>query len=275
MIKIKIIVFSLCLSASAVIIAPCFAQSDTSFRLIKKIKGKFSYLNVDNLDNIYVITQTNQLKKINANGDSLAIFNDVKRFGNPSYIDVSNPLKVLLYYNKFSTTVVLDRFFNVRNTINFRKQNIFLATSIAASYDNNIWIFDEQNYILKKVDENAKTLVETVDWRTFFDTVPSPIKIMDRNNFVYLYDTAKGFYIFDYYGAFKTKLSFLHWQFVEISGDYLYGFNQHKLYSYNIVTTEQKEYALPSFIKDYQFIEVMNGKLYLLKENGVEIYQPK
>jgi len=275
MIKIKIIVFSLCLSASAVIIAPCFAQSDTSFRLIKKIKGKFSYLNVDNLDNIYVITQTNQLKKINANGDSLAIFNDVKRFGNPSYIDVSNPLKVLLYYNKFSTTVVLDRFFNVRNTINFRKQNIFLATGIAASYDNNIWIFDEQNYILKKVDENGKTLVETADWRTFFDTVPSPIKIMDRNSFVYLYDTAKGFYIFDYYGAFKTKLSFLHWQFVEISGDYLYGFNQHKLYSYNIVTTEQKEYALPSFIKDYQFIEVMNGKLYLLKENGVEIYQLK
>ena len=275
MIKIKIIVFSLCLSASAVIIAPCFAQSDTSFRLIKKIKGKFSYLNVDNLDNIYVITQTNQLKKINANGDSLAIFNDVKRFGNPSYIDVSNPLKVLLYYNKFSTTVVLDRFFNVRNTINFRKQNIFLASSIAASYDNNIWIFDEQNYILKKVDENGKTLVETVDWRTFFDTVPSPKKIMDRNNFVYLYDTAKGFYIFDYYGAFKTKLSFLHWQFVEISGDYLFGFNQHKLHSYNILTTEQKEYALPSFIKDYQFIEVMNGKLYLLKENGVEIYQLK
>ena len=98
---------------------------------------------------------------------------------------------------------------------------------------------------------------------------------MDRNNFVYLYDTAKGFYIFDYYGAFKTKLSFLYWQFVEISGDYLYVFNQHKLYSYNILTTEQKEYALPSFIKDYQFIEVMNGKLYLLKENGVEIYQLK
>ena len=47
------------------------------------------------------------------------------------------------------------------------------------------------------------------------------------------------------------------------------------MYSYNILTTEQKEYALPSFIKDYQFIEVMNGKLYLLKENGVEIYQLK
>ena len=128
---------------------------------------------------------------------------------------------------------------------------------------------------LKKVDENGITLVESVDWRTFFDTVPSPIKIMDRNNFVYLYDSAKGFYIFDYYGAFKTRLPFLHWQFVEISGNYLYGFNQHKLYSYNIVTTEQKEYALPSFITDYQFIEVMNGKLYLLKENGVEIYHLK
>jgi hypothetical protein len=253
----------------------CVAQSDSSFTLIKKIKGNYSYLNVDNLDNIYLITSTNQLKKVNVNGDSLAIFNDVKRFGNPTYIDVTNPLKVLLYYKKFSTTVVLDRFFNVRNTINFRKQNIFLVNNIATSYDNNIWLFDEQNYLLKKVDENGKALAESVDWRTFFDTVPSPTKIMDRNNFVYLYDTAKGFYVFDYYGAFKTKLPFLHWQFVEISGDFLYGFNQNKLYSYNLKTTEQKEYPLPAFINKYKFIEVMNGKLYLLKENAIEIYQLK
>ncbi len=273
--KIKIILFSLYLSASAVVSFPCLAQTDSSFTLIKKIEGNYSYVNVDNLDNIYLITHTNQLKKVNTNGDSLAIFNDVKRFGNPSYIDVTNPLKVLLYYNKFSTTVVLDRFFNVRNTINFRKQNIFLVNNIATSYDNNIWLFDEQNYLLKKVDENGKTLVETVDWRTFFDTVPAPTKIMDRNNFVYLYDTAKGFYIFDYYGAFKTKLPFLQWQFVEISGDYLYGFKHNKLYSYNLKTTEQKEYPLPAFIKNYQFIEVMNGKLYLLKQDGVEIYQLK
>ena len=55
----------------------------------------------------------------------LAVFNDVKKYGNPTYIDVTNPLKILLYYKNYSTVVVLDRLLNTRNTINFRKQNIF------------------------------------------------------------------------------------------------------------------------------------------------------
>jgi hypothetical protein len=85
-----------------------YAQSDSGFQFIKTIDGNISYFNVDNLDNIYFIVN-NQLKKINANGDSVAVFNDVKKFGNPSYIDVTNPLKALLYYKNYSTVVVLDR----------------------------------------------------------------------------------------------------------------------------------------------------------------------
>lgn len=249
------------------------AQNGSLFKLIKTIPGNYSYLNVDNLDNVYVITETNQLKKIYANGDSASVFNDVKQFGNPTYIDVSNPLKILLYYNKFTTTVVLDRFLNTRNTLNFRKQNIFLVNAIGTSYDNNIWLFDEQNFSLKKINDNGIAVQESVDWRLLFDTMPSPVKLMDRNNFVYLYDTAKGFYVFDYYGSFKNKLPFLHWQFVEISGDNVYGFNQNKLYSYNLKTTELKEFTLPEFINNYTSIEIMNGKLYLLRSDGVEIYQ--
>jgi hypothetical protein len=126
------------------------------------------------LDNIYLLTTGNQLKKINNNGDSAGIFNDVKRYGNPSSIDVNNPLKILLYYKNYSTVVVLDRFLNMRNTINFRKQNIFTVNAISTSYDNNIWLFDEQNLKLKKIDDEGKVLQETIDWRNLFDTVPSP-----------------------------------------------------------------------------------------------------
>ncbi|MBL0145818.1 MAG: hypothetical protein IPP48_08710 [Chitinophagaceae bacterium] len=273
--KYKYIIFSLCFSVFAVITTSCIAQTDSSFTLLKTISGNFSYLNVDNLDNIYLITESNQLKKTNINGDSLAIFNDVKRFGNPSYIDVSNPLKILLYYSKFSTTVILDRFLNIRNTINFRKQNIFLVNAVATSYDNNIWLFDEQNYSLKKISETGLTQQESSDWRTFFDTMPSPTQILDRNNFVYLYDSLKGFYVFDYYGSFKNKLPFTNWQFTEISGDYLYGFAQNKMYSYHLKTLELKEYVLPNFFTNYSSVKAMNGKVYLLKPDCVEVYEVK
>lgn len=264
-----LILFILCFFGSVT----THAQSDSSFRLIKSIKGDISYFNVDNLDNIYLIINGNQLKKLNAYGDSVAVYNDVKRFGNPSSIDVTNPLKTLLYYKNYSTVVVLDRLLTVRNNINFRKQNIFYVNNVALSYDNYIWIFDEEDYKLKKIDEEGKVLLSTIDWRNLFDTVPAVARIIDRNNFVYLYDPEKGFYIFDYYGSFKNRLVFLKWSNVEVSGKIIYGFYDNKLYSYELNSLELKEYKLPVFLGDYISIKAMNRKLYLLKEDRIDIYE--
>ena len=66
------------------------AQTDSAFQFVKIIKGDIVSFTVDNLDNIYLLSSTNQVKKLNANGDSVAIFNDVKKFGQASLIDVSN-----------------------------------------------------------------------------------------------------------------------------------------------------------------------------------------
>ncbi len=265
--------FFLCLSAALAIPLKMNAQRDSAFQFIKSIKGNFSYFNIDNLDFIYLVTDNNQLKKISAAGDSVAVFNDVKKYGNPSSIDVTNPLKTLLYYKNYLTVVVLDRLLTIRNSINFRKQNIFFVNSITLSYDNNIWLFDEENYKLKKIDEDGRLLQETADWRLLFDTVPSPTRIIDKNNFIYLYDPEKGFYIFDYYGSFKNRLTFLNWTNVEVNGNTVYGFGNNTLYSYELKSLTIKEYKLPAFFGNFMGIKAMNGKVYLLNEKGIDIYQ--
>ncbi|MDB5202012.1 MAG: hypothetical protein JWQ27_1421 [Ferruginibacter sp.] len=277
----NIIIYLLCLSAVS-----GFAQTrpildtlpeipslkDSGFRYYRRIPGNFSSVSIDVLDNIYLITAGNQLKKLNANGDSIAAFSEVKKYGNPSLIDVSNPLKVLVYYKNFSTVVALDRLLSLRNTINFRKQNIFTVKTLANSYDNNIWLFDEQDLKLKKISEEGKLLQESTDWRLLFDTVPSPSQIIDSDNFVYLYDEAKGFYIFDYYGSFKNLLPFLHWEHVAVSGNKLYGIFNNNLYSYELKSLRLRNYPLPAFFGEYTDIKAMNGKVYLLKKDGLEIY---
>jgi hypothetical protein len=247
-------------------------KADSNFKQLRFIPGSFSSVDVDVLDNIYLMTAGNQLKKINANGDSTGIFNDVKKYGNPSYIDVSNPLKVLVFYKGFSTVVMLDRFLTYRNSINFRKENIFRVKAISTAYDNNVWIFDEQDQKLKKIDDAGKVLSETSDWRQLFDEVPQPSQITDQDNLVYLYDEKKGFYIFDYYGSFKNNLPFLNWQHTTVASGKLLGFVKDTLFSYELNSLTLKSYRLPSFFKDYIDIKAMNGNVYLLKKDGVEIY---
>jgi hypothetical protein len=247
-------------------------KSDSSFKYTNFIAGNYTYLDVDVLDNIYLITNNNQLKKIKPNGDSAGVFNDVKKYGNPTLLDVSNPLKILLYYKNYATVVILDRFLTYRNNINFRNKNIFKVKSLATSYDNNIWVFDEQDFKLKKIDDEGKVLNETNDWRQLFDTVPSPTQIIDKNNFVYMYDENKGFFIFDYYGSYKNNLAFTNWKHVTVANNKLMGFAGDTLYSYEINSFNLKSYKLPVFFKNYIDIKAMNGKVYLLKKNGVEIY---
>ena len=246
---------------------------DSIFRYERSIPGDFIYLNVDVLDNIYLITSGNRLKKLNSKGDSVAVFNDVKKYGNPTLIDVNNPLKILVYYKNYSSVVVLDRFLTQRNSINFRKQGIFSVNAISTSYDNNIWLFDEQDNKLKKIDETGKMLLESPDLRQLLDTIPSPQYIIDSRNQVFVYDVFKGFYIFDYYGAFKTRLPFTNWSDIAISGNKLLGFSNNMLYSYELQSLNLKTYNLPSFIRDYISIKAVNGKLYLLKKNALEIYR--
>ncbi len=270
------LLLSLCSCAQIPINADTVAlpniTADSIFKYVKTIPGSFTCLDVDVLDNLYLITDKNQLKKFRANGDSLAVFNDVKKFGNPTMLDVSNPLKVLVYYKNFSTIVILDRFLAVRNTINLRNQNIFKVKTLATSYDNNIWIFDEQNVALKKINDNGALINETLDWRQLFDTVPSPTQIIDRNNFVYLYDESKGFYIFDYYGSFKNNLPFLNWKYVAVNGNKLMGFVDDVFYTYEINSYNLKNYKLPLFFNNTLDIRIMNSKIYLLKKEGVEVY---
>ena len=187
-------------------------------------------------------------------------------------MEAQNPWKTILYYKNFSTIVLLDKYLNVLTSINLRKQNIFHVKAVTASYDNNIWLFDEQDSKLKKIDDAGKILSETVDLRLLFDSVPSPEQIIDKSGFVYLYDPAKGMYVFDYYGAFKNKLTFLHWKDFTVIGKNIYGYDDRNFYSYSINSLDLKQYALPLVFKNYTSLKVGGNKLYLLKNNYLEIY---
>jgi hypothetical protein len=248
------------------------AQTDTSFQFVKTIRGDIVSFTVDNLDNIYLLSSTNQVKKLNANGDSVAIFNDVKKFGQVTLIDVSNPLKVLLYYQDFATIVILDRFLNVRNSIDLRRQNILQVRAIGQSYDNKIWVYDELENKLKKIDEDGALLLETPDFRQLFDQAPMPQKIFDQDQYVYLYDSAQAVFVFDYYGTLKNKILISRWQNFKVAGKYIFGSGANTLYRYDIKTFRVDEWKLPEEIFRASAFNFSATRLYALRKDSIEIF---
>lgn len=251
------------------------AQKDSTYLRVGVIRGDIVDFTVDNLDYVYLLTGTDQLKKYNAAGDSVAVFNNVKKYGKVSLIDASNPLKVLLYYKDFSTIVILDRLLSVRNTIDLRKQGIFQVNAVAQSYDNNVWVFDEGDSKLKKINDEGKLLQETPDFRQLFSQAPKAKIICDQDGFVYLYDPALSVFVFDYYGAIKNKILITDWADFKVVGKFIFGINNDTLHRYNINTYIADHEKLPAIFNHSLKVNFTMSRLYALKPDGLHIYSLK
>ena len=247
-------------------------QSNDSFRLIKTFQAEATDFSVDHLGNVYLLLINGRLKKVSNTGDSIAVFNEVRRYGKVHAIDVSNPLKVLLYYKEFGTIIVLDRFLNIRTTIDLRKLGMFQVSMIAQSYDNNIWVFDELDSRLKRIGDDGRLIDQFNDFRMIFDSVPRPSFIVDQNKSLYLYDPAKGVYIFDYYGAFRNRLTFTGWTDFTVINKTIYGRDSTHLYSYEPGTLKLTTYPLPASLHAASRITIMPGSLYVLRGTGLQVY---
>ncbi len=261
------ILFSQLLFISAV-----YAQKDSNFQLVKSMKLQATDFALDNLNNLYILSSTDQLKKFNEAGDSIAVYNDVKKFGKLNSIDVTNPLKILLFYKDFSTIVILDRLLSARGSVDLRKQSIAQATAIGSSYDNNIWIFDAIDNKLKKIDENGNLLLETVDFRTVFDESFMPQKILDTYGLVHLYDSAVGLLIFDHYGSFQKKYPLAKWQNINVFDKSIAGVHNNNIIMYNTSNFMQKQYQFPSSFGSFNQYIIGNTRLFTLSKDSVNIY---
>jgi hypothetical protein len=248
------------------------AQHASDFVLTRTIEGDLADFTVDNLGNIYVLSRDNQLKKLSPSGDSLAVFNDVRRFGKVSTVDVTNPLKIVVYYREFTMIIELDRFLNIVNTIDLRKLNILQAKAVGLAYDNNVWVYDELDAKLKRIGDDGSLVDQTTDFRQLFDSTPDPSILRDQGGFVYLYDTARGVYIFDHYGGLKNHIALPGWKDFDVLDKNMLGRDDHSFLRYQQGTLDVQEEPIPSYALDARQIRIMPSAIYVLKNTGLEIY---
>ena len=248
------------------------ARAQLTVQQQKTIPGSYTTIAVDNLENIYLISDTNQLKKLSETGDSVAVYNNVKKLGEATLLDVSNPLRILIYYQSFATVVMLDRLLNPVNTIDLRRKNIFNVQAIGLSYDGKVWLYDNMENVLKKINDDGSVLLKTPDFRQLFSETITPHQIIDRNQLVYIYDPAQGIYIFDYYGTYKGKLAITNWQNLRITDKFVFGNDAARFYRYTFSSGKYDEWPIPDVLKNKQQYLFEEGILYTLDTAGLTLY---
>ncbi|MCX6291476.1 MAG: hypothetical protein NT126_06895 [Bacteroidetes bacterium] len=211
--------------------------------LVKSIPFSNASFTTDNLGNAYVIAE-NQLFQFDSQGKPKATYSEAN-LGMLRSVDASNPMKILLYYPDFAQINILNSKLALQSTINLRPIGITQPTLICNSYNEGYWVFDLQDFQLKKIDLNLQVKSESGNINQDVGYTILPNFLLEADNFVYLNNPATGILVFDLYGTYYKTIPVKNLRSFQVIGDEILFVDQNRLKSFHLKKLEEREILLP------------------------------
>ncbi len=159
---------------------------------------------LDMFGNCYAIRE-NEILKIDENGKIVSTFskNDI---GEPVSVDASNPLRVLVFYKDFAVIRILDNQMSEQSSVDLRQSGFGNVTLAWASNDEGIWVFDQSNANLVKLDTRLKNNQTAMDLRQLLEKEINPTEVESTKNWMLLRD-GKNLFVFDQFGTYTKTMT--------------------------------------------------------------------
>ncbi len=261
----KILLFVLCLVIGFVI----YSFQNSAPIKYKTIPIKAEHITTDYLGNIYISTG-DELIKYDSNGEVFKKFSD-KTLGNITNVDASNPLKILLFYKDFSRILLLDDMLSPNsNTIFLDKIGLEQSTLACSSHNNGIWVYNQQNFELTRLDQNLVKTIQTGNLSQVLGVEIHPNYLTQYNNWLYLNNPETGILVFDIYGTYYKTVPIKGLNQFEVYNEQFFYFENSKLKSFHQKTLESAEIEVSDTSALGARIE--KGKLIVHLPDRVELF---
>ncbi|HVA98711.1 MAG TPA: hypothetical protein VNG53_07425 [Bacteroidia bacterium] len=241
----------------------------SNYVLVKTLPETCNYFTTDNLQNLYLV-KNNLLEEFDENGNLLKTYSN-NSLGNISYVDATNPLKIILFYSDFSQIVFLDNTLSQNGSpVSLSDIGLSQAQLICSSNNNGTWIYNAQNFELVRIDQSLQKTQQTGNISQLLSITLNPNFLLEYNGKVYLNNPSSGILVFDIYGTYYQTIPIKNLNNFQINGNTLYYFTDDKFGSFNTKTLKQQTYTLPD--TNVISVNIQKDRLYLQKKNEVEIY---
>jgi hypothetical protein len=243
----------------------------TSYKLLKCIDTTGNRIVSDNLGNIYLLEKSS-LKKYDSEGNFLCSYTELID-GLISGIDVSDPLKIIIFNADFGKIKFLDNKLNIRNTaVTLSDLGYSGASLVAASYKSGFWIFDPLSNQIIRFDNNLQLSQSGGSISDLIGHEFRPDFMLEYDNTIYLNDPQYGIFIFDRYGTYLKTIPVKNIPSFQIfNGKIIYqdGLN---LKTLDIITYEENILQLPASAEGIVGTAILNQKLALITKTKFCIY---
>jgi hypothetical protein len=164
-----------------------------------------SWLANDGLGNTLAITDKGELLRFDTAGKQAANFREMVN-GRLAYVDATNPLDILAFYPETARILFLDNMLYPKARFDLFQLGFGNHSVACRSEDGNVWLWDERNFQLLKVDRNMQLLQKGQSLQNQSSQALAPTFLVEANRLVYMNCPGTGVFLFDFYGGYLKTL---------------------------------------------------------------------
>lgn len=240
------------------------------FNLQAKIPLNGGSFTTDNLQNVYVYSGS-KLRKYDDRGEMLYQHDD-RSYGNITYVDVNDPMKVMVFYKDFPEIVFLDNTLSVNGSpISPSDLGYPLASLACTSHSNGLWIYDAQGFQLVRFDVNLDATEKTGNLIQALGMQINPDYLLEYNDNVYMNDSAQGILVFDQYGTYYKTIPVKGLSTFEVRGNDLFYAKGSLIHTFNLNTIMEDTTAAPD--KAATYVRIEKNLLFEQCNDTVRVYR--
>lgn len=247
------------------------AQEVITWKQAKVVHQPAVDVRLDQLNNLYAV-QRGEVIKMDPAGKVLARYSN-KLIGEKAELDVSNPMKVLVFSDEQMKLIFLDsRLAEMREEINLYNEGYEQISLAATSHSNGFWLYDPIEFKLIRYDQYFKKERESLNMAQLLRVAFYPVDLLEVDNRVYLSDPKHGVYVFDVFGTFLRRIPLKGVSRLKIADSRLFFMRDEQLFAFHLVDGTEEMVSVVGEIGER--FDMNRARLCSVSQKGIIIFEP-
>ncbi|MDX1903700.1 MAG: hypothetical protein SFU27_06030 [Thermonemataceae bacterium] len=226
---------------------------------------------IDLQGNVYVALKNGIVCKYNEQGDSLISFVPMQNIP-PDVIEAWIGVRILLFYRDLQKYIWLNRFMSPIEEVTLDNPELGFVRLLTYADDGNLWLFDEQNFAIKKYNPLTKKVMLTISMALIEKEKALQIDFLrEYQHTLWVLDSNNGIFVFDNFGNFKKNLHVSNLYFFTFFEDNIAYIQKKNLYLLHLYEGSTQNINLP-IEHDYKsFFLINKEKIFLFTDKEMII----
>ena len=254
-----------------IIISLLGSNLQNDFRFSGAVEARGDIFRSDPFGNIHVVSGSN-ITRYNAGMKSVGDYNN-PHLGEINSVDVSDPLRVLLYYKDHNQVIWLDNYLKqIRSPVFLDELGIDQAELVCTSSQGGFWVLDGLTSQIIYYDTQLQPVHRSMSLGVLWEQDVIPVFMIEKNRQLFLNVPGTGILVFDRFGNYSKTLTIEVPLSFQVTDDKLYYFSTGALHSYDLLYGELTPIALRSGDRP-EYAEVQPETLFIYTESGFRVYK--